>query len=231
MPGSGKSTIAHSVASVLRRRGLRVAELTRVTDRLPSGRQRRLAKSRVAIREGLAQGGDALDGVRAILGSSQSGPAGYPLSILNWLYLSGLYREARQSSEITLLDQGLLQAVWSVEFGSNSPRGRPAETWADLAGEVFPPGSAAVFVDADDSTLTSRLAGRPDGLSRLDAALASSDDEFERALARGRDALDYVKEVARQLMEDGRIQTIRVDSGSADVGALAGTVAIELGLV
>jgi len=230
MPGSGKSVIAHAVAEIFRRRGLEASEPSRTTDRLPSGIHRRLAKSGVAVREGLAQRGEALNGLRTILGSSQSGPAGYPLSVLNWFYLAGLYRAASQHSGITLLDQGLMQAVWSVEFGSDDPRGQPASDWADLAGQILLPLSVVVFVDVDDTTLTSRLARRPDGMSRLDAAMASSNDEFERALARGRDALDYVDKVAGQLTRDGRIRSVRVDSGSADPEALARAVVSELRL-
>jgi len=225
MPGSGKSTIAHAVAGVLRSAGHQVSEPTWTTDRLPSATGRRLNKVRVAVAEGVERRTDARGGLSAILGSSQSGPAAYALGIINWFYLAGLCRLARRYPGVTLLDQGVLQAVWSVEFGSRSPRGQPAEMWAELVGEVLPVGTVAVFVDADDLTLRDRLSRRERGMSRLDAAFASSEDEFERCLARGRDALDYVNRITSHLVEDGRIDSFRLDSGAGAPASLAGALA------
>lgn len=230
MPGSGKSTIAHEIAGILRERGVEVSEPTRTTDRLASDGGRRLDKFRLAASEGLAQRGRALRGVRTVLASSQSRPHGYPLSLVNWFYLAGLYRQAAQRPGVTLLDQGLLQAVWSIEFGSRSPRGQSAESWAELAGELLPPGAVAVYVNVDDEILRGRLAGRTSGMSRLDAAMASSGEEFERALARGRDALDFVEQVAMHLEQAGRIRAIRADSGSGDPVSLARVLVSELPL-
>lgn len=221
MPGSGKSTIAHAVAGSLRSAGHEVSEPTRTTDRLPSATRRRLNKVRGALNEGVDRGAEVRPGLSAILGSSQPGPVAIALSTINWFYLAGLCRAAGLHPGVTLLDQGVLQAVWSVEFGSESPRGQPVEMWAELAGDVLPRGSVVVFVDADDLTLRDRLSRRERGMSRLDAAFATSEDEFERCLARGRDALDYVGRIASLLVERGRIDSFRLDSGTGTPASLA----------
>lgn len=201
-----------------------MSEPTWSTDRLPSATRRCLSKLRVALTEGMDGGAEVRSGSSAILGSSQPGPAATALSLINWFYLAGLCRAAREFPGVTLLDQGVLQAVWSVGFGSESPRGQPAERWAVLVGEVVPRGSVAVFVDADDLTLRDRLSRRERGMSRLDAAFATSEDEFERCLARGRDALDYVDRIASRLVDDGHIDSFRLDSGAGPPASLAEAV-------
>ena len=216
MPGSGKSTIAHAVAELLRAGGHEVSEPTWTIDRLPSGSDRRLSKLRVAATEGLSRPGRSLAGAGAVLATSQSNPVGYPSGIVNWVYLAGLYRNAARHPGITLFDQGVLQAIWSVVYGSESRRGLAVESWVALAGERLPADSLAVFVEADDETIRSRLARRTVSRSRLGAAMARSEEEAERALARGRDALDYVERVAGQLEQAGRLRIRRVDSGSGN---------------
>jgi hypothetical protein len=61
-------------------------------------------------------------------------------------------------------------------------------------------------------------------MSRLDAAFATSEAEFERSLARGRDALDYVDRITSHLVEDGWIDSFRLDSGAGAPAPLAGAL-------
>ena len=138
------------------------------------------------------------------------------MGVVNWVYLAGLYRNAVRHPGTTLFDQGALQAIWSVVYGSESRRGLAVESWVALAGELLTADSLAVFVETDDATVRSRLARRTESKSRLGASMARSIDEAERALARGRDALDYVERVASRLEQAGRLRVARVDSGSGD---------------
>jgi energy-coupling factor transporter ATP-binding protein EcfA2 len=216
MPGSGKSTIAHAAAGLLRADGHEVSEPTWTIDRLPSANDRRLSKLRVAAIEGLSRPGSTLAGAGAVLATSQSNPAGYPSGIVNWTYLAGLYRNAARHPGITLFDQGVLQAIWSVVYGSESRRGLAVESWVTLARERLTAESLAVFVEADDATIRSRLARRSESRSRLGASMARSEAEAERAIARGRDALDYVERVASQLEQAGRLRITRLDSGTGN---------------
>jgi hypothetical protein len=216
------------VAGLLNAGGHEVSEPTWTIDRLPSGSDRRLSKLRIAATEGLSRPGRSLAGAGAVLATSQSNPAGYPLGIVNWLYLAGLYRNAARRPGITLFDQGVLQAIWSVVYGSESRRGLAIESWVALAGERLTTDSLAVFVEADDATVRSRLARRTESKSRLGASMARSEDEAERALARGRDALDYVERVAGQLEQAGRLRITRVDSGSGNRETQARVVMSQL---
>ena len=196
-------------------------EPTRTIDRLPSGKARRMRKIRLAAVEGLSRPGRSFAGAEAVFRTSQSSASGYPLTILNWLYLAGLYRQAARHPGVTLFDQGVLQAVWSVAYGSKSLENQASQSWVDRAGEFLNPGSVAVFIDVDDAELRSRLANRRDGMSRLDAAMGRSGEAAEEALLRGRAALDIVDVIAGRLKKEGLLRVIRTDSGSSDPESLA----------
>lgn len=228
MPGSGKSTISHAVAGLLRDQGEAVFEPTRIIDRLPSGRSRRTQKLKLAAAECLRSPGRTIEGAGAILRTSQASPGGYSLSILNWLYLAGLYRQAERQPGVSLFDQGILQAVWSVAAGPGSLPEQESDSWADRAAEVVLPDAVAVFVDADDPVLRSRLAGRTGGMSRLDAAIGESEGAAEEAFRSGRAALALVSEVAHRLENEGRLRIVSVNSGTRDVRSLADEIAASL---
>ncbi len=228
LPGAGKSTVAHALASELRQRGVEVSEPTGETDRLPSGRARRLAKLRLAAAGALTGRGAPVQTARAILGSSQSDAAALPASLVNWLYLAGLYVRARSGSGVTLLDQGLLQAVWSIAFGAALPHRVAPESWVELVCPILPPGSIAVLVEADDATVRRRLAGRTGGMSRLDRARAGPEGEFGRALTRAHAALDVAERVAGRLSETGHLRLLRVESVSSSSDAVARTLVPEI---
>lgn len=228
MPGSGKSTISHAVAGLLRDRGNEVLEPTRIVDRLPSGRARRTRKLKLAVAECVRCPGRTIESAGAILRTSQASPAGHSLSILNWVYLAGLYRQAARQPGISLFDQGILQAIWSVAAGQRSLPEQASDSWADRAAAVLVPDAVAVFVDAADPVLRSRLAGRTDGMSRLDSAIVRSESAAAEAFRSGRIALTMVAEVARRLEHEGLLRVIRLDSGTRGIPSLAGEIAASL---
>lgn len=228
MPGSGKSTISHAVAGLLRDRDDEVREPTRIVDRLPSRRARRTRKFQLAAAECVRRPGRTIEGAGAILRTSQASPAGYSLSILNWVYLAGLYRQAARQPGISLFDQGILQAIWSVAARGGSVSEQASGSWVDRAAAVLGPGAVAIFVDADDPVLRSRLAGRIDGMSRLDSAIGRSESAAEEAFRSGRTALAMVAEVTRRLEHEGLLRVIRLDSGTRGIPSLAGEIAASL---
>ncbi len=160
-----------------------------------------------------------------MLRTSQASPAEHSLSILNWVYLAGLYRQAARQPEISLFDQGILQAIWSVAAGQGSLPEQASDSWADRAAAVLAPDAVAVFVDAADSVLRSRLAGRTDGMSRLDSAIGRSESAAAEAFRNGRAALDIVARVASRLESDGLLRVVSVDTGTSDVPAVVGAIA------
>lgn len=221
LPGSGKSTISHEFADALRDSGREVREPVWTNYRLLSERDRRSRKIRIALRESILHRLQAFRGLRSILGTDQSRPADYPSMLLNWFYIAGLCREAARHSGVTVFDQGILQALWSVAYGSSAATRMSIDEWSCLAGDCLPPGSVAVIVEADAATLKARLARRGGGRGRLDSALARSDEEFDRALEKGNVALAFVDRVALSLVKAGRLRIERLDSGSGDPEFLA----------
>ena len=212
MPGSGKSTISHAFAEALRESGRDVWEPVWDNFRLLSDRNRRLSKVRIAARQVLTLRRQTFADLGAILGSSQSRPAAYPSTALNWFYISGLCRVAERRPGVSVFDQGVLQAVWSVVYGSDSLDESSIDVWAARAGESPPPGSVAAFVDADEPTIRKRLAMRTAGRGRIDDALAGPDSQLDLALEKGFAALEFVEQAAGCLKQAGRLQIVRLDS-------------------
>jgi hypothetical protein len=85
----------------------------------------------------------------------------------NWLLVSRLLRSRPAAGEVCFLDQGVLQALWSIGFGA--PPGAAARMAELMEGRVPLP-DVVVVVRAGEATVRRRLAGRPDRDSRLDGA-------------------------------------------------------------
>jgi hypothetical protein len=221
MPGSGKSTVSHAFAAELRKRGFEVREPVRNDLRSLSQSARRLRKTGVACRELVAVSRSVPVGIRVLAESSQSTLSAYPAIALNWFYIAGLCRTASGRPGVAVFDQGILQALWSVAFGSDSLHEMSVDRCVALTSEILPIGSVAVLVDADTTVLEERIASRSDGRGRVDAALRRGADAFVEAIDRGLAALEFVHTVANELETSGRLQVIRLDSGSGDPELLA----------
>lgn len=228
LPGSGKSTVSHAAAEVLRLRGHRVHEPTFRTDRLPSPAARRVRKAILAS-VGLAAGpAGAVSDLAAIRRSAAPAPGGWATGGLNWLYVSRTARRAARRPGIHLLDQGVLQALWSVLYATDREDAETdawTDAWARRAAGRIPSGTVAVVLDAADDELHRRLGARTGGGSRLDAEIRQGAGAAERALSGGRAALAAVDAVASRLQAEGRLDLHRLNAGGADPSGLADRVA------
>ena len=226
LPGSGKSTLSHAVAESLRPRH-RVFEPTYRTDRLRSATGRRLSKTRAAFGRLVVEPGRSLSDVEAIRGAGGGSPAGWAAGALNWLYVAETVARASRTSGIHLLDQGVLQALWSV-FYAQGRTGVEVRAWVHRAAMRVPPGTIAVILDAADDQLERRLHGRTGGRSRLEADIRVSPVAAEEALARARRALAGVQAVATELRIERSLELYRLDAGLPDPGSLVGRIAAIL---
>jgi len=221
MPGAGKSTVAHLLADLRRSRGDTVWEPTweDATGRAPCAR--RLRKLRIAAAELPAGGRPAVNAALSIFRLARTSFWERFATALNWLYVKGLCRRARGREGITVLDQGVLQAVWSVALRTDSLDGLSPDSWAALVGACLPPDSALVFLEVGDVEIRSRLHLRTRGGGRVDAALATSEESFRQSLERGREALAFVERVAGAVGADVGHRVVRLDGGTTDPRTLA----------
>lgn len=220
LPGAGKSTIAHGVARELRCRGVPVSEPTYDVDhRVPRGvRARR--KLRQALR---GAGRDAACGsreLRALIASGQPTARDLLSVAVNWFYVTEVVRRCAAGAGVHLLDQGVLQALWSIAYRARH-RDRLLRDGSHVLGAAIPERLTVVVVEGHRATIARRLDVRAGCASRMErlGVPAACDGELERSAA----LLDLVVAVAEELAREGRASVVRVDGGCAE--SLAGTIA------
>lgn len=166
LPGSGKSTLSRMLAEHFIACGLQVGEPTyTLAHELPDPARRR-AKLRLVgsfiMRHPRLAASDAL----AIQRTRQASPAEARKLSFNWLYISSLCTDRPSSPKVTIFDQGIAQAVWSVALSARRT------TWLDLLNRTRWRETAApnlvVRVHADPATLGKRLDARHQRASRMD---------------------------------------------------------------
>jgi thymidylate kinase len=182
LPGSGKSTLSRLVADRLRTRGLCVEEVT-----YELGHQRRelarlFAKLSILSRFLAARPRHALTASVRVAGTRQETWSDLGKSLFNWLFIASLAAQKRSPVRITMLDQGIAQALWSVDFAARQQTGLNLLLVEVQRTALVP--DLIIHVRTDLRVLGDRLAARTSRFSRLDA-LARDRPALRRAEARG----------------------------------------------
>ena len=207
LPGSGKSFVVDLVVSSLRDRGIaaRGAE-PYVGPEVPT--VTRLGRKLVLV------GGLAIDhpvesirtSVRIGLGQRDGSDA--VTRPFHWLLIQAQLSKARGAEGIHLLDEGLLQALWSVGLrgdvdGVLERLGRPPRRWAGP--------DVVVEVDAPLETVSDRLRARGSNHSRTQHL---GDGELLAELRRGADLLERLLDWWRGIR--GPDGVVRVPNAQAE---------------
>jgi len=87
-------------------------------------------------------------------------------NLLNGIYLIGLYGRFRSSSKIVLLDQGGVQALWSVFFSSTLDSEKKQKLAARLPDFLI--AQYVIFPECSTELIISRLEKRPGKQSRIE---------------------------------------------------------------
>ena len=181
LPGAGKTTLASLAAARLQARGLTV--LTR-DHLLADGRSvlvRHVLRARFVVLGMLRQPGPFLWALRLIRQDGQPGILSVAKVAWNIWCVLGLYLWLSRSPRgIAILDQGLIQAIWSVRLAA---RGAAADWSAFLDGVGMIDG--VLIAKCDQERAVSRLRVRANQASRLNAV--TGDDPLWR---RGSEAFE-----------------------------------------
>jgi len=178
LPGVGKSTLSHLVASLLLERGYAVDEVTYELDHNRGKFQRIRAKLAAVAGYVCRHPVQTQTDIACILATKQATWGDIRRSISNWLYVASVMSQKRTGGRIVILDQGLAQAVWSVGFAARET------SWLELCSRaadrrVFKP-DLVVEVKAGFQNVGSRLASREERISRIDH-LGSNSEVLQRA--------------------------------------------------
>lgn len=181
VPGCGKSTLSRYLAELLLDRQFVVEEPTYDIDHRRSKFQRRGGKLRHILTYAALNPRSAFTELKTILGTRQASVADLRRAVFNWFFVRSVAARRRAPGVVTVLDQGLAQALWTTGFAAKGAatwlellRGRPAQA------PSLP--SLVVHVRAHSATVGDRLdkrrhhASRMDRLGRDPNALRRADD-------------------------------------------------------
>jgi dephospho-CoA kinase len=175
LPGSGKSHISRLLAGRLCQAGLPAEEPTRIIGH-SSGLKRIASKSGYVLLFLLYHPLLTVRTKLAVARTRQSSCRNLFKSLFNMLFIHGLLLTSCRRNRIVLLDQGVIQALASVHFGSL--RRLPESFLASL-----PVPDLVLRVIASPGTLVARLTSRAaGGGSRVEADPGAELPRFEAAL-------------------------------------------------
>jgi thymidylate kinase len=226
LPGVGKSAVCAKTAEHLSRRGFVVRQpVLAVSDRSALGPRLRgyLGKSRLIARELLAHPLHSLRSIRAIASTRQPSPSVLVMVVTNWLMQGSLLRTCRSLPAVSLFEEGIFQALWSI--GLEGRPGAVRDLGATLADVLSVP-DVVVVVEADLDAVIQRLGKRAGNESRADRWRGEDDRAFARASAV---MLEVTDSLTRAIEREQRSRVIRVDNRSgADPEAAARQLALQI---
>jgi thymidylate kinase len=196
LPGAGKSTVAAALVRAATAAGHRAMVVTARYDERRSPVARRTAKMRMVAAEVVGRPWPTLRAVGAIRRSGSEGVAADVRRSVAWLLAQRLLSNRAAHDGLTVLDEGPLQALWSLGlFGDHTTlleawRARP-ESWATA--------DVVVVMLPSIPTVLSRLGDRRRAHSRVERLPR---DARRQALQRGeivlRDIADALPDIRRR---------------------------------
>src|SRR5438105_7113772 len=183
VPGAGKSTLAHALAELLRRRGASVSEPSYSLDHASGSRLRTLHKAEYVLASALRSPRTALAALRLVRQGGHTELRETWRLAANLVYTCEVSRRRLAKNQTRILDQGIVQAYWSIDFAGTHPLERESAT--RLLRAVLPIGSVVVILITAREVVRSRLARRSAAASRLERRMRVGDAEatLERAMA------------------------------------------------
>jgi thymidylate kinase len=209
LPGSGKSTLAHALADRLRQEHELVSEPTYQLNHRSTRWHRVATKTLCILQCVFLNPRGSLEAAVSIARTRQRSWRDLLNTTLNMLYICGLRQAVTKRPGTHVLDQGVLQQIWSIRFSAT--RSAPVDGFGRLSRACFGRGSggAVIFVDVKPETVMERLTVRSGKASRLERRLSLETHHVE--LAAAEDALVEARSAASALVgaESGiRIETV-----------------------
>lgn len=189
LPGSGKTTLATETARLLRLSGVKAHETYADWN---TGRAARLADVAGSLVPAARWKPRLLLDAWRIAGPLSGGAVGdRAKTAVHWLSRCGHYERARRVGGIHLVDQGVLQAYWSLCFAGHAEH---LEALLPALESSRAHAGVVVIVSAAPQTVVERLARRPGVTSRLERSL----DDPVTAMRRAEAALARVVAALRE---------------------------------
>lgn len=225
LPGCGKTTIARELLALLRENGLSASFSREIMGDGTAFGRRTLRRLALVAGQAPRSPGGFWRGVRLI--QSQSEGLGDSLhSIWNFLSVQAMAVQQLRGRGLMVLDQGLVQAIWSARMSEVASGG--AAAWEELIGGDWLDQCLFVQVECGSQVAMERLRAREERTSRMqraerldELALWSKGETLVSELGK------MVEAGLRRTAPTGRLILIRTDDGSG-APALAALVLSQL---
>lgn len=219
LPGAGKTTIARHLEKVLRENGLRTVSRSAVlADRMPF-LLRQFKRSLIVVRNLRECWHFDILALRIILASGQASLKDLCKVTWNICSVSAFMANSRRADiDVAVVDQGLLQAIWSIRLRSSKALSR--ELCAQL---LFSAGLREVlfiFVQPEILVARSRLSGRTAKDTRLQSMPRDDvDDPWEVAASEIKNLIEFLGEVSSLHDIENQLITINDSFKSPETAA------------
>lgn len=212
LPGVGKSTLSHHIAEEMRNDHKSVSELSNYHSHHRSRFSQALRVRALALKTLFLKPRHSYASIRTIGQSKQQSFSETKNMGLSWLYNSELTRQLGRTCGVHILDQGLIQAVWSVAMRAKS------QSWIDLMDLLkvnYNCRVLVVWVTAGIPTVLARIHGREREQSRFDGM---SENLMRSVMERGSSVFDQImSEFDELVIQDQKFSRIRIDNDGDDM--------------
>src|SRR5690348_6841767 len=208
LPGAGKSTIASCLEDMLR--GAGVPTISRSVEFADHRSFMYRQQKRVQIIASHAMRCGALfnRSFQLIAGSGQISPSDFAIVTSNLWAVFALMAKARAAQDkVLILDQGLVQALWSVQL--SSCRTLPLDSWAPLFLAAGAAETLLVHIHADLSVSRYRVAARRHGRTRLNSInLEERSHRWHKASDNMSKLIEWAGQTIPQDEQGGRVLSV-----------------------
>jgi len=220
MPGSGKTTLSHRAAEILREKGTTVLEPTYSINNEIRIIQRYLIKSWYSIKLAWLRPVWALDWFFLVVQSRQKSLKDFVLMSINCFFILEIYRQHGRHNYIYFLDQGICQALLSLSYNSETENFIERKL-GTVSCFLSPLGFRIIHIETDVDTIIQRLKKRHKKQSRLE--LITNTTEFVEIIRGENRKIEHLlKMLCNELQAD--IVTIQKNS-SEDIHSAAQQIA------
>lgn len=219
LPGTGKSTIARRLESILGTAGVTTRSRSiMLADDDPFIR-RQQKRIKLIIRNAGNCGRLYRRSLRLIAHSGQRTTLDFAVVALNFWSIIALMAERRIADDrVMIADHGLVQGLWSVQF--SSLRALPLDAWAPLLLAAGLADTLLVHVQTEISISRHRVSARIRNTTRLDSG--SSDEQSRRWQIASTNMTDLVAWAQKTIPHDqcgGRVLTVMNHEGAPEAAA------------
>lgn len=198
-PAAGKTTLSKAVGQELKKTGYNVhLPATKIAEH--STFKRIVTKVPIAIQWFVSKPTTTVPNTFFILRSNQKDFRNYTKLVLNWHLVCGLH--SRSNAEVTLLDQGVFQALWAIGYESELG-------WEEAIRCVEVPESAipdiVVVVKTDEHVLADRLGPSHESKARVSR---SNQENIRRAIQ----GANLVSDLLNEYAERSQVEYIKIDN-------------------